>query len=125
MYISALTLATTAEPAQPRPKYAHEYEPYSRVSVLRLALEPRVRPAPSCGEGAQLWHTAELLAPRVEEKVPAEHAEVHVAEVRPGVDPYVPMGHSVHAGDEALPTEYEPGAHKPVHVELVRPGVDP
>jgi hypothetical protein len=52
-----------------------------------LDVKPVKIVAPSRGETGQEAHTAEELAPTVDEKVPSGHVAVHVWEVRPAVVP--------------------------------------
>ena len=78
------------------------------MSVERLEVKPEDSVAPWRGATGQEAHTAEELAPEVDEKVPEGHVAVHVWEVRPGVAPYLPPGHSVQQHTPVA--EYVPAA---------------
>jgi hypothetical protein len=75
------------------------------MSDERLEVKPEDSVAPWRGATGQEAHTAEELAPEVDEKVPEGHVAVHVWEVRPGVAPQVPAGQGVQVADVALPVE--------------------
>ena len=73
------------------------------MSVAMVEVKPEDSVAPWRGATGQEAHTADELAPEVDEKVPEGHVAVHVWEVRPAVSPQVRAGQGVQVEDVALP----------------------